>query len=137
DLVEEAIEQFRPGTDALGQRLEGLFHPGLVGAADHGHHVVIVPELGQVLPPALLAILVRTDEIVALRFVLEITGSGWDGSGSKYQGDGENNLGPTTNAVHQPDEEARDERRSRGGRRFRVHRLRNASMPLSVRRGGL
>ena len=67
DLVEESIEQVRPGANALGNGFESRFHARPVVAADDDDNVVVVTELGEVLLPPFLIVLVGAEEVVARR----------------------------------------------------------------------
>ena len=69
----------------------------------NGHHddVVIVAELGKIAPPAFLAILVRIDEIAALRAIFQAGNGGVEGEGTQRQGRGQDQPGPTACGTHQ------------------------------------
>ena len=86
DLVKEAIEESRLVLNSLRQEVERLFHTFTVRALDNDDNVVIVAELGQVFTPALVVILVRTDEIAALRAVFKEAGECTKGCSSQHQG---------------------------------------------------
>ena len=74
DLVKQAIEELGMGP-MPGDGLEGLFHPRPALAANHDHDIVIVAEFIEVLFPALLVVLFRTDQVIALGVILQ-TGAG-------------------------------------------------------------
>ncbi len=92
-LVEEPVEQVgalpQPGGDGLQRGLHAL----LVGPLHHDDDVVVVTELGEVLLPALLAVLAGADEVVAGGVVLEPRGGG-DGRGqAQHQGHEQHQAG--------------------------------------------
>jgi hypothetical protein len=82
-LVEDAIEEVGALLHALGYRIDGSDHPLAIFPLDDDDHIVVVVEGIDELLPALLARLIRAQEIVALRVVGELIVSDLDGRSGK------------------------------------------------------
>src|SRR5262249_5232494 len=128
-LVEQAIKERRLILDAGSQHVERLLHALTVLALDDDHNIVVVAELGQVFAPAAVVILVGTDEIVALRAVLEEGGEGGHGGGGQDQGDDQNRAWETADSADESGQKTGNERRPLCLTRFRFHGRPRASWP--------
>src|SRR5205823_1327927 len=88
---------FRPAARRFawpGHGRQRLRHARAVAAADDDYHVVVVAELVEVLPPALLRLLVGADQVAALGLVLEAGGGGVDGEAAQEEGEEKDGARP-------------------------------------------
>src|SRR5262249_42412668 len=93
------------------------------------NYVVILAKLGQILPPALLVILVRADQIAALCVVFEPGGGGMKRKGAKGQCHRQYQEGMAARPTDQANHEAVPARPPARLNRFRHHVL---PSPLQV-----
>ena len=98
-LVEQAVEQVRVLLQPAGNGLQGVFDLLLVPSADDHDHVFVLAELGQVVPPAFLALLVGTHQVVAAGAVLQVRPGQGNGQAGRHQSHGQDQFGMAADAV--------------------------------------
>ncbi len=124
DLVKQAIEEVGMGPDALGDGLEGLFHPRPALAANHDHDIVIVAELIEILLPALLVVLFRADQVVALGVILQTGAGGINRQATEAKRNEQDEQRIAAHGRHQRKEQAAGKRRPGCEILFAMHKCR-------------
>ena len=112
------------GPDALGDGLEGLFDPRPALAADHDHDIVIVAELIEVLLPALLVVLFRADQVVALGVILQTGAGGINRQATEAKRNEQDEQRIAAHGRHQRKEQAAGKRRPGCEILFAMHKCR-------------
>src|SRR6266849_3447913 len=136
-LIEEAIKEIRLLAYFGRQSFQCLHHPPAVRTLHDHDHIFVVAELGQVLPPALLVVFVRIDQVAALRTVFEKMVERVSGNGGEECGQGENQLRITADCGHETGQETGNELRLLPMGLFRFHEMPLASVPTTCKEAGL